>query len=147
PFSSLQTPAIAFHSVILRHPPPSGCELGTTRRIMTLFYFSTNCTTLPTSNAPEREQTDLTAEVVLYGDEWIVVIWAGPRSAATVGSVNRFEEEDGRIARIWEYYFCPETIAEIARELSAKPSNNGYHHTPEISSRVIASAVLPWSPA
>src|SRR5208282_1708440 len=49
PFSSLQTPAIAFHSVILRHPPPSGCELGTTRRIMTLFYFSTNCTTLPPS--------------------------------------------------------------------------------------------------
>src|SRR5208282_2064918 len=49
PFSSLQTPAIAFHSVILRHPPPSGCELGTTRRIMTLFYFSTNCTTLPQS--------------------------------------------------------------------------------------------------
>src|SRR5208282_1733820 len=47
PFSSIQPPAIAFHSVILRHPPPSGCELGTTRRIMTLFYFSTNCTTLP----------------------------------------------------------------------------------------------------
>src|SRR6516165_7497742 len=42
PFSPHRTPAIAFDSVILRHPPPSGCELGSTRRIMTLLSFSTN---------------------------------------------------------------------------------------------------------
>src|SRR5216684_81505 len=27
PFSTHQTPAIRLHGVILRHPPPSGCEL------------------------------------------------------------------------------------------------------------------------
>jgi RNA polymerase sigma-70 factor, ECF subfamily len=100
---------------------------------------------LPTSNAPEREQTEMTAEVVRYGIELLVVIWTGPPSDRAIGSINRFEEQDGRIALVWEYYFCPETIAEVARELSAKPSNHGYRHTPEVSSNVIASAVLPWS--
>src|SRR6202022_3989629 len=39
PFSTHQTPAIALHGVILRHPPPSGRELGSTRRILTRSHF------------------------------------------------------------------------------------------------------------
>src|SRR5437899_11634719 len=38
-FSTHQTPAIALHGVILRHPPPSGRELGSTRRILTPSHF------------------------------------------------------------------------------------------------------------
>src|SRR5208337_5276102 len=79
PFSSLQTPAIAFHSVILRHPPPSGCELGTTRRIMTLFYFSTNCTTLPKAGTQDLSLQIGAYDLILRPDDaprWIMRVSA-----------------------------------------------------------------------
>ena len=48
PFSTHQTPASALHGVIPRHPPPSGRELGSTRRIFDAqLTFSTNFATLP----------------------------------------------------------------------------------------------------
>ncbi len=85
------------------------------------------------------------AEAVMYQGEWIIVTWQSPRSASILRSVERFEEEDGRIARIQEYAYCPETLAEIAAELGAKPSQHAYHQTPEVLSRMISSAALPWT--
>jgi hypothetical protein len=34
--------------------------------------------------------------------------------------VARFEEEDGRIARLRSYIFCPETLREVADELGLR---------------------------
>jgi len=84
------------------------------------------------------------AEAVMYNGEWIVVQWGGPRSTPILVTVERFEEEDGRVARIREYFYCPETLAEIATELGSHPRQHGYHQPPEVLSRMISSAVLPW---
>jgi RNA polymerase sigma-70 factor, ECF subfamily len=100
---------------------------------------------LPTPNNPQPAHREFMNEVVLCQSQWIVVTWQRPRSASILAGVNRFEEEDGRIAKIWEYHFCPETIAEVAGELGAKPLAHGYHQPPDILSRMIASTVLPWS--
>ncbi len=99
---------------------------------------------LPTPNNPQPEQRRYASEVVLYDGQWILVTWQLPRSAAILAGVNRFEEEDGRIARIWEYHYCPETIAEIAAALGATPLQHGYHQPPDILSRMVESAMLPW---
>jgi len=64
-----------------------------------------------------------------------VVTWQAPRADSILAGVNRFEEEDGRIARIWEYYFCPDTIAEIAAALGARAVSHGYRHAPGVLSR------------
>jgi hypothetical protein len=55
PFSTHRTPAIALRGVILRHPSPSGRELGSTRRILTPFHFSTNFATLATLSLKPRQ--------------------------------------------------------------------------------------------
>ena len=99
---------------------------------------------LPTPNSPNPPRRERSAEVVLYHGEWIVVTWESPRSASILGSVARFKEEDGHFARIREYYYCPETLAEIAAELGAKPSHSAYHQTGEVLSGMIASSRLPW---
>ena len=100
---------------------------------------------LPSPNNPNPPQRNWVSEAVKYQGEWIVAIWQAPRSASILAGVNRFEEDDGRIARIWEYHFCPDTIAEIAAALGAKAMNHGYRHGPAVLSKVIASAELPWA--
>ena len=100
---------------------------------------------MPTPNNPNPERREITNEVVQYHGQWIMVAWQGPRSDSILAGVNRFEEEGGRIARIWEYHFCPETIAEVAAELGATPAQHDYHQGPEILSGMIGSAVLPWT--
>ncbi|HTR63540.1 MAG TPA: sigma-70 family RNA polymerase sigma factor [Candidatus Binataceae bacterium] len=99
---------------------------------------------VPTPNNPNPPQRNWVSETVQYQGEWIVAIWQAPRSASVLAGVNRFEEVEGRIARIWEYHFCPDTIAEVAAALGAKAMNHGYRHSPEVLANVIASAVLPW---
>ena len=100
---------------------------------------------LPTPNNPHPPQREFISEVVAFHGQWIVVTWRHPRSASILAGVNRFEEEDGRIARIWEYHYCPETIAAVAEELGAKPATHGYHQDSEILSNMIATAILPWA--
>ncbi len=86
-----------------------------------------------------------TAEAVMYDGEWIVVQWGGPRSARILVTVERFEEEDGCVGRIYEYFYCPETLAEIASELGSRARPHGHHQLPDVLSRMISSAALPWN--
>ena len=60
------------------------------------------------------------AEAVSFEGEWLLVVWAGAPSDEALVNVERLEEEDGHIAYIRSYYFCPEVIAEIAGEIGAK---------------------------
>lgn len=85
------------------------------------------------------------AEAVKYNGEWIVVQWGGPRSAPILVTAERFEEEDGYVTRIREYFYCPETLAEIAAELGSDARPHGYHQDPDVLSSMIGSAVLPWT--
>ncbi len=45
-----------------------------------------------------------------------------------LGDVLRFDERDGCIARFRYYYFCPETLAEVAQQLGLKARSNGYRY-------------------
>jgi len=64
-----------------------------------------------------------------------------------LGGIQRLEEsDDARVSRIINYYFCPETIAHVARGLSFEPWSNGYHQDDETLMRMIANAGLPWTP-
>jgi len=92
------------------------------------------------------------AEPVKYRNEWMAVFWIGEGSDRALGCVDRFEEEDGHIARIITYYYCPDTLREFAAELGVRAlppgeSQGGYHQAPDVLSRMIGSAVLPWGSA
>ena len=87
------------------------------------------------------------AEAVSFEGEWLLVVWAGAPSDEALVNVERLEEEDGHIAYIRSYYFCPEVIAEIAGEIGAKASvsPHGQNQPPHTQSQIAASAILPWS--
>lgn len=63
-----------------------------------------------------------------------------------LGGCSRLEEVDGKVSRILNYFFCPDTIALAAAELGLLPWSNGYHQDTETLSRMIADAQLPWAP-
>ena len=96
--------------------------------------------------------TNVSAEPLMYHGEWLVVFWHGVGSDRVLGCVDRLEEEDGQIARIITYYYCPDTLKEFAAELGVRAgpqgaSHGGYHQAPDVLARMIASAVLPWVPS
>lgn len=93
---------------------------------------------------------NVSAEPVMYRGEWMAVFWIGEGSDRALGCVDRFEEENGCIARVITYYYCPDTLKEIAAELAVRAlpqgaSQGGYHQAPDVLSRMIGSAVLPWA--
>ena len=94
-----------------------------------------------TKGAPGR------AGAVSFEGEWLLVVWAGAACSEALINVERLEEEDGHIAYIRSYYFCPEVIAEIAGEIGAKASvsPHGQNQPPHTQSQIAASAILPWS--
>ncbi len=87
------------------------------------------------------------AEAVSFEGEWLLVVWAGAASNEALINVERLEEEDGHIAYIRSYYFCPEVMAEIAGEIGAKAwvSPHGQNQPPHTQSQIAAAAILPWS--
>ena len=89
------------------------------------------------------------AEGLHYRGEWLILVWAGPASKEVLINVERVEEEEGHVAHIRSYYFCPEVIAEIANDIGAKAwvSPHGQNQPPETQSRIVASAILPWASA
>ena len=87
------------------------------------------------------------SEPLLYHGEWIVATWDKQGSERVLASVNRFEEQDGAIARIREYAYCPDTINEVAAELGVKAAPRKYHQDPATLQRMIAASNLPWTKA
>ncbi|HEV2363841.1 MAG TPA: hypothetical protein VGS12_06530 [Caulobacteraceae bacterium] len=67
------------------------------------------------------------------------------RPGRRLGGLERLEEVDGKISRIVNYYFCPETIALAAERLGLRPWSNGYHQDEKTLDRMIAQAELPWA--
>ena len=70
------------------------------------------------------------SEALLYHGEWIVITWDEQGSERVQAGVNRFEEQDGVIARIRDYAYCQEAIDEIAAELGVKAAPRRYHQDP-----------------
>jgi RNA polymerase sigma-70 factor (ECF subfamily) len=60
-----------------------------------------------------------------------------------LGGLERLEEVGGKVSRIINYYFCPDTLAFAAGKLDLTPWSNGYHQDSETLARMIAHASLP----
>ena len=60
--------------------------------------------------------------------ESVVLLWYRKDGEDVLGDVLRFDERDGTIARFRYYYFCPETLAEVAQQLGLKARSNGYRY-------------------
>ena len=64
---------------------------------------------------PARQQR---AECVTYDGEPIVILWRHFGDGnESLEEVWRFRQEEERIAHIWDYCACPETLTEVAGEL------------------------------
>ena len=60
--------------------------------------------------------------------EQIVLLFYHNDGKDRVGDILRFQERDGRIAGFKYYYFCPETLAEVAQEFGLAARSNGYRY-------------------
>lgn len=59
-------------------------------------------------------------------------------------SLVRLEESDGKVARVINYYFCPDTLAYAATAFGLQAPQRGYHQEPKTLAQMIADAALPW---
>ena len=59
-------------------------------------------------------------------------------------SLVRLEESDGKVARVINYFFCPDTLAYAATALGLHAPQRDYHQEPKTLAQMIADAALPW---
>jgi len=65
-------------------------------------------------------------EVRVHRGEPLVLLWYAHTDGEAVRGINRVEVEDGLIARLQNYFFTPDFIAEICGELGVPFRSNGY---------------------
>jgi RNA polymerase sigma-70 factor, ECF subfamily len=69
------------------------------------------------------------AEVTEIDGEAMVLLWERPvdgSAAEAVSDILRVETADGRVSRLRWYYFCPQTLTEIADRLGLPVRTHGY---------------------
>lgn len=66
------------------------------------------------------------AEARIYRGEAIVLLWYAHDDGEHVRAINRIEAADDRIARMHNYFFTPDTIAEVCAEIGISSRPNGY---------------------
>jgi RNA polymerase sigma-70 factor (ECF subfamily) len=89
------------------------------------------------NEAVRSERRELDGEVVIAG-----IYRSGDKEYLV--SLVRLEESEGKVARVINYFFCPDTLAYAAAAMGYKPPKRDYHQDPETLSRMIADAALPW---
>lgn len=79
-----------------------------------------------------EENGDPEARVAEFRGEPVIVLWytveEGGTKQLVVRDVLRFIEAEGGVRTLRYYYFCPETLAEVARELKLPLKDNGYRY-------------------
>lgn len=67
-------------------------------------------------------------EAVAHRGEWVLLHWYAHRDGAAVRAITRIEAdpEGGRVARVQNYFFNPDFIAEVCAELGVPWRSNGY---------------------
>ena len=65
-------------------------------------------------------------EAVHHRDEWLLLHWYQHRDGEAVRAVTRVEPDGERVARLHNYFFNPDFIGEVCRELSVPFRSNGY---------------------
>lgn len=66
------------------------------------------------------------AEARIHRGEPVVLIWYDHDDGAHVRAINRFELDGDEIVRLRNYFFTPDTIAEVCGELGVSSRPNGY---------------------
>lgn len=79
----------------------------------------------------------------LDGERVIVGIYRSGDKEYLV-SLVRLEESEGKVARVINYFFCPDTLAYAAAAFGCLPPKRDYHQDPKTLSNMIADAALPW---
>jgi len=74
-------------------------------------------------------------EVAELDGEPVMISFTHEPGTRSLVSVTRFEEQEGKIARIRPYYFCPETIREVARRLGHEPYTGLYRFPAPITTK------------
>ena len=84
--------------------------------------------------AIDRQKSELAqrAELLVFDGEPIVALWRESSEGEAVEEFWRFENEDDRIARIRDYCFCPETLAEVASSFDLHYRTHGYRLSDQV---------------
>ena len=59
-------------------------------------------------------------------------------------SLVRLEESQGKVARVINYFFCPDTLAYAAAAFGLHPPQRDYHQDAKTLAQMTADAALPW---
>ena len=86
---------------------------------------------------------DRVAVVTIEGER-VVLFFEAADDGEALCDVLRLEELDGRIAKITDYYFAPETLAAVAEALGVPSKSAGYHQPPQVLAEMIATTGAPW---
>lgn len=70
------------------------------------------------------------AELRAHRDEWLMLLWYAHTDGEAVRAINRVHLEEGRIAQLANYFYNPDLIAEVCRELGIPSRGNGYAVAP-----------------
>jgi RNA polymerase sigma-70 factor (ECF subfamily) len=79
-----------------------------------------------------------------FEGEWVAIGTYENKGRKWLTSVVRLAEAEGKVARVLNYYFCPDTLAYIAGKLGMLPPKREYHQDAQTLERMIADARLPW---
>jgi RNA polymerase sigma-70 factor, ECF subfamily len=91
----------------------------------------------------EQPQAIVAVSHVIDGE--LVVAFTVPDGARKrLTGLERLEETDGRISRIVNYVFCPDTLANVAERLGMSSRPVGYHQDPPTLANMIADTKRPW---
>lgn len=65
-------------------------------------------------------------EAVAHRDAWLLLHWYEHEDGAAVRAVTRIEADGDRVARLRNYFFNPDFVGEVCRELGVPWRSNGY---------------------
>jgi RNA polymerase sigma-70 factor (ECF subfamily) len=67
-------------------------------------------------------------EARLHRGEWILVHWYAHTDGEAVRAITRVESSEDKLARVRNYFFTPDVLAEICGELNLPFRPNGYRY-------------------
>jgi RNA polymerase sigma-70 factor, ECF subfamily len=70
------------------------------------------------------------AELRAHRGEWIVLLWYAHADGEAVRGLVRVETDGDRLARVQNYFYTPDFIADVCRELGVPFRVNGYRYWP-----------------
>ena len=65
-------------------------------------------------------------ELVAHRGEWVFLHWYAHQDGEAVRAITRVEADGDRVARLQNYFFNPDFIAEVCGELGVPWRSNGY---------------------